>query len=118
MISFLPLLKKNARCIYVVSSLLLIFGCQSHPVSLVPLTSPLAPGTKGTIPAAGSSCQWSVLGLIPLSGVPTTAEALEEAEENAHVESMTDVTIDETYRWFVLMSRVCISVEGMGVKNK
>ncbi len=92
-------------------------ACGTRSIGLVASSSPLAPGIVGTIPVWGSSCQYSILGVLPLGRVHSTQRALQEAKDDVGVHALTDVTIDETYHYFILFSRSCVYVEGLGVRN-
>ncbi len=93
----------------------LFSACSSQPSSIIPSTSPLPPGVRGTIPAKGSDCQFRLLGIIPLSGSPDTSEALQEAKDSADVDVLTDVTVDYGGTYLILFSNRCVRVTGLGV---
>ena len=90
-------------------------ACSSQPSSIIPSTSPLPPGVRGTIPARGSDCQLHFLGIIPLSSSPDTSVALQEAKESADVDVLTDVTVDYGGTYLILFSSRCVRVTGLGV---
>jgi hypothetical protein len=101
---------------FIFSSLTLFCGCTTRPVALVPSSAPADPSVRGTIPAFGDSCQWSLLGLFPLGPYASTQSALQEAKDDARTDLLTDVTIDESFVYFVLFSQSCVHVEGKGVR--
>ena len=90
-------------------------GCSSTPTTMVPSTSPLPPGVRGTIPAYGSDCQYYFLGIIPVTGSPNSQSALEDAKSDADADVLTDVTIDNGGGYYILLSTHCVRVRGKGV---
>ena len=94
---------------------LLISACSSMPTTIIPSTSPVPPGVRGTIEAYGSDCEYYFLGLLPVSGSPNTQVALDRAKESADVDVLTDVTIDHGGGYFILFSNDCVRVRGKGV---
>ena len=97
----------------------LLSGCASgeHP-QILTSTSPLPAGVRGTVPAYGSNCQTYLLGLIPISNTPDTQEALIEAKESADADVLTDVTVDHNSFYYILISRRCVRVRGLGVPRR
>jgi hypothetical protein len=98
--------------------LLSTIGCSSAPTTLVPSTSPLPPGVRGTIKAYGSDCQYYFLGIIPISGSANTQAALEDAKSDADADVLTDVTIDHGGGYYILLSTHCVRVRGKGVPKE
>ena len=90
-------------------------GCAGMPVALSPSTSPVAPGTRGTIPAYGSDCQFYLLGLIPVTHSMNTQTALDKAKQMANADVLTDVTVDFVGGYYILFSNNCVRVQGKGV---
>ena len=99
--------------------LFLITACSSSmPTTIIPSTSPLAAGTRGTIEAYGSDCQYYFLGLIPITTTANSQAALDEAKESANADVLTDVTIDHGGAYYILFSNNCIRVRGKGVPRE
>ena len=90
-------------------------GCVSRPTTMITSTSPLPPGVRGTIRTSGSDCQYYLLGLIPVTGSASAADALDSAKRSADVDVLTDVTEDSSGGYYILWSNSCIRVSGMGV---
>ena len=107
--------RQYGRFLIATTACLLLSSCSAAPSSLIAATSPVPPGVRGTIPTAGSDCQYSLLGVIPLSGSPNSQIALNKAKESADVDVLTDVTIDEDAGFFLLFSNHCVRIEGKGV---
>ena len=103
--------------ILVLSTVLMtmVAGCVGVPVTLSPSSSPLPPGTRGSVPAYGSNCQFYLLGLIPVTQSLNTQAALDEAKRMANVDVLTDVTVDFFGGYYILFSNNCVRVEGKGV---
>lgn len=93
----------------------LLCGCAGQPSSMIASTSPLPPNVRGTVPASGDDCQYSFLGLIPLTASPNTQGALNEAKHDADSDVLTDVTVDHTSGYYLLFSNHCVHVRGLGV---
>lgn len=93
----------------------MLAGCVGIPVALAPSSSPVGPGTRGTIPVYGSNCQFYLLGVIPITQSLNTQAALDEAKEMAGVDVLTDVTVDFFGGYYILFSNNCVRVEGKGV---
>jgi hypothetical protein len=93
-------------------------GCAGMPVGITPSTSPVAPGTRGTIPAYGSDCQFYLLGLIPITHSLNTQAALDRAKAMANVDVLTDVTVDFVGGYYILFSNNCVRVQGKGVPRE
>lgn len=107
------------RIVGCLTAALFLGGCaNSLPSSMVPSTSPLPPGVRGTIPAYGSDCQYFLLGLLPVTGSPSSQSALSKAKLNAHTDVLTDVTIDHSGGYYLLFSNECTRVEGKGVPRE
>lgn len=96
----------------------LFTSCSGKPLMIIPSSSPLAAGVRGTVPASGSNCQYSLLGLVPLTGPPNTQVALSRAKAEANVEVLTDITVDNTSRYWILFSNSCVHVRGLGVTRQ
>ena len=94
-----------------------IAGCASTPTSIIPSTSPLPPGVRGTIPASGSDCQYYLLGFLPITRSPDSQRALTSAKESADVDVLTDVTVDHGSGYYLLFSNQCVKVQGLGVNR-
>lgn len=93
-------------------------GCAGMPVGITSSTSPVAPGTRGTIPAYGSDCQFYFLGLIPITHSLNTQAALERAKMMANADVLTDVTIDFVGGYYILFSNNCVRVQGKGIPKE
>lgn len=93
----------------------LMSGCAGMPVALSPSTSPVAPGTRGSIPAYGSDCQFYLLGLIPITQPLNSQAALDRAKQMANADVLTDVTVDFVGSYYVLFSNNCVRIRGRGV---
>lgn len=98
-----------------VATALLLSGCGAMPVAIAPSSSPVAPGTMGTIPAYGSNCQFFLLGLIPVTQSIDSQAALDQAKRDAGVDVLTDVTVDFGGGYYILFSTNCVRVQGKGV---
>ena len=94
---------------------LFFVGCSAKPFSIIPSTAPLPEYVQGDIPTEGVDCQYRLLGLLPVTGPPNTQSALQEAKNVADADVLTDVTVDETYSYFILFSNNCVYVRGLGV---
>ena len=94
---------------------LLLASCSSKPSSLIPSTSPIPDGIRGTIPAYGSDCQTYLLGIVPVTGSPDSQVALQRAKKSADVDVLTDVTVDHGGGYYILISNSCVRIQGMGV---
>lgn len=94
---------------------LLVSACASRPSSIITSTSPLPPGVRGTIKTSASNCQYNLLGFIPVTTSPDTADALAEAKEDIDVDVLTDVTVDYNGGYYILFSNSCVEVSGLGV---
>jgi hypothetical protein len=103
------------RCLMFPVLVATMSGCAGMPVALAPSTSPLAAGTRGTIPAYGSDCQFYLLGLIPITHSLNSQAALERAKQMANVDVLTDVTVDFVGGYYILFSNNCVRVQGKGV---
>jgi hypothetical protein len=90
-------------------------GCAGMPVALAPSTSPVAPGTRGTIPAFGSDCQFYLLGVIPVTHSTSTQVALDKAKQMSNSDVLTDVTVDFVGGYYILFSNNCVRVQGRGI---
>ena len=95
-----------------------LVACAGQPSSIITSTSPLPAGVRGSVPASGSNCQYSFLGLIPITRAPNTQEALADAKEDSGCDVLTDVTVDESSFYAILFSARCIYVRGLGVSKK
>lgn len=93
------------------------FGCFSLPAAIAPSSSPLEAGTRGTVWTRGESCQYWLLGFVPLNREPSTHHALHRAKKTADAHALTDVTVDWFFAYFVLWSQHCAVVEGLGVRE-
>ena len=93
-------------------------GCSGMPSTIIPSTSPIPAGVRGTIPAFGSDCQYNLLGILPLNFSPNTQAALDSAKEDADVDVLTDVTVDYGGSYFILFSNNCVRVRGKGVPRE
>ncbi len=93
----------------------LFTGCGGITGGLTTSTSPLPPGVRGSIEASGVSCQYSLLGFIPITTPNSTQKALVDAKEDCDCEVLTDVTVDQMFYYWLLWSNRCIYVEGLGV---
>lgn len=107
----------NKRLLTFFLFVLFFTACSSHPSTMIASTSPLSPGVRGTIPTKGTSCQYYLLGLIPLTTSPDSQDALEDAKDKANADVLTDVTIDENSGYYILFSNHCIRVRGLGVAS-
>lgn len=96
-------------------TLAILSGCAARPTTMITSTSPLPPGVRGTIETSASDCQYRLLGLIPVTGSASTADALKEAKENIRVDVLTDVTVDNSGGYYLLFSNNCVRVSGLGV---
>jgi hypothetical protein len=103
------------RCFFGLVLAALFSGCAGMPVALAPSSSPVAPGTRGSIPAYGSDCQFYLLGLIPITHSLNSQAALERAKQTAGVDVLTDVTVDFVGGYYILFSNNCVRVQGKGV---
>lgn len=103
------------RCLIFSVLMVIMNGCAGMPVALAPSTSPVAAGTRGTIPAYGSDCQFYLLGLIPITHSLNSQAALERAKQMANVDVLTDVTVDFVGGYYILFSNNCVRVQGKGV---
>ena len=90
-------------------------GCAGMPVALAPSTSPVAPGTRGTVPAYGSDCQFYLFGVIPVTHSMNTQSALDRAKQMSNSDVLTDVTVDFVGGYYILVSNNCVRVQGKGV---
>lgn len=93
---------------------ILMCSCASVPTSLSASTSPIQDGLRGTIETRGKDCQYSFL-FFPITPENSTFLALKRAKERADVDVMTDVTVDYRASTWILLSRTCVIVQGMGV---
>ena len=93
----------------------LLVSCSSQPSSIIPSTSPIPSGVRGTIPAYGSDCQIYLLGILPVTGSPDSQQALQKAKKSADVDVLTDVTVDHGGGYYLLFGNTCVRVQGMGV---
>jgi hypothetical protein len=99
--------------------LLGLCACSSGlPTTMLASTSPIPAGIRGTIPTSGSSCQYFLLGLIPMSFAPDTQDTLEDAKVSADVDVLTDVTVDHGGGYYILFSNLCSRVRGKGVPRE
>ena len=97
---------------------LFLAGCfSSQAPTVMTSTSPVPIGTRGTIPAYGSDCQYFLLGLLPITFSPNTTAALDEAKRDAGCKVLTDVTIDDGSFYWLLFSTQCVRVRGLGVPD-
>lgn len=101
----------------VLASVFLVFavGCVVRPAAIAPSSSPLPAGTLGTERTTGTSCSYSLFGILPLHPGASTQRALRDAKQEVGAYALTDVTVDEVYNYFFILSRNCIYVEGLGV---
>lgn len=109
------------RVIYAVLCVLIscfVSACASRPSSIVASTSPVPAGTRGSIPAYGSDCEYHLLGMIPLTGSPDSQAALDRAKRSANADVLTDVTTDFGGGYYILFSNNCIRVQGKGVPKE
>lgn len=95
-----------------------LIGCASQPVSISPSSSPLAVDVRGSIPTHGVDCQYKFLGIISVSPPVNTQNALQEAKDNANVDVLTDVTVDQSFWYFIIFSNNCVHVRGLGVPRE
>ena len=93
-------------------------GCTSIPSTMITSTSPLPPGVRGTIKTSASDCQYSLLGFIPVTSSPSSANALEDAKRYADVDVLTDVTQDFSAGYYILWSNSCVRITGFGVPRE
>ncbi len=103
------------RTLVVMALMVSFVGCAGMPVTLAPSTSPVAPGTRGTIPAYGSDCQFYLFGLIPVTHSLNSQAALDRAKAMANADVLTDVTVDFVGGYYILFSNNCVRVHGKGV---
>jgi len=103
------------RRVLVVALMAGLVGCAGMPVALAPSTSPVAAGTRGTIPAYGSDCQFYLFGIIPVTHSLNSQAALDRAKAMANVDVLTDVTVDFVGGYYILFSNNCVRVQGKGV---
>ena len=108
----------KTKLISLAAALFLASCTTSAPGVISPSTSPVPPGTRGSIPAYGSSCQYYLLGLIPITGSADSQSALDDAKDSANADVLTDVTTDRSGGYYILFSNKCVRVEGKGVPKK
>ena len=108
-------MKTISLCLFSLVFAWLAAACSSTPSSITPSTSPVPAGTRGSLPAYGSSCEYYLLGFVPVSTSLDSQEALEEAKNSADAEVLTDVTTDYGGGYYLLFSNRCVRVQGKGV---
>jgi len=92
-------------------------ACGARPINIVPSSSPVEAGTRGTEFVTATNCQTNLLGLIPISLSASLPDALEEAKKKAKAKVLTDISIEEEFRYFILASTHCVRVSGFAVKD-
>jgi hypothetical protein len=94
-------------------------GCLHSAVTVSPATKPLAPGGyKELRPATGVDCLWALFGVIPISSGNTLQNAMREAIENGGGDALIQVTADTFFQHYIIVSRYCTQVEGIGVDSR
>ena len=90
-------------------------GCSGVSSSISASSSPLPEGVRGTKPAHGSDCEYTLFGLIPITPAINTQKALQNAKDDVGVDVLTDITVDLVSGYFVIITNDCVHVRGLGV---
>ncbi len=108
-------MKLVVKCLWALVVVTTLSACLARSIGVVPSSRPLPSGAIGTRPVHGSSCQYYLLGVLPVSSPFSTQDALKAAKRMGGVDALTDITIDEIASYYILFSSHCVYVEGLGV---
>ncbi len=100
--------------------LLVLFaaGCTRDPGGVAPSNIPLAPGGYKEIGrGSASDCKINLFGILPISGSNYLADAMREAlEEESDADALIDISIDRSFKFFILWSQACTEVRATAVR--
>jgi hypothetical protein len=99
--------------------LLLLGGCIHQAGGVAPSTKPLTPGTYDVLgDTLGRDCLYNLLMLFPITGSNVTKTAVENAiRHEPGATALINVTVDNFKQYFVVFSRYCTAVHGVGVRE-
>jgi hypothetical protein len=94
-------------------------GCNHTPIAMMTSTKPLAPDGYDVVgDASATDCTWYLLGLLPVSTGNTLQGALKKAISDGGGDALIQVTSDTFFQYFIIVSRFCTEVDGVGVKTR
>lgn len=90
-----------------------------HPSGIASETAPLASDYTVIGPTEGSSCRSWLLGL-PLGGMRTTQEVIDELVKEKGADALVGVTVEYTREVFALpiVGASCLNVKGQAVRGR
>ena len=97
---------------------LLSTGCARRPGGVAASNIPLAPGGYTEIGrVSASDCKINLLGIIPISGSNYISDAMENAlREEPGADALIDISIDQSFKFFILWSQLCTEVQATAVR--
>ncbi len=92
-------------------------GCTRLPGGVAPSNIPLEQGGYREIgPVAASDCKVNLLGIIPISGSNSVADAVRSAlRKESQADALVNITIDVVSKYFILWSSVCTEIHATAV---
>jgi len=97
--------------------LLLAAGCATMPGGVAPSSTPINGRTYTELgPATGTDSRILILGILPLTGMNTTREAVQEAIGDRDGDALINVTSDAYASWWILWTKNTTRVEGVVIK--
>lgn len=94
-------------------------GCIRSPVAMIASTRPLEQGGYVELkPVEELDCIWYLLGIIPISSGNNLQSAIRDAIRRSGGDALIQVTAETFYQNFILVSRYCSIVQGIGVRSR
>jgi hypothetical protein len=94
-------------------------GCIHTPVAMMTSTKPLAPDGYDVVrPGSATDCKWMLFGFIPVTTGNTLQGAMQKAINDGGGDALIQVTADTFFDYWIVVSRNCTLVEGVGVRSK
>ena len=91
-----------------------VSACHS-PLQIAAANRPIREAKSLGTRVEGESCQWFLLGVLPVSGGNTVRAAVDAAKRKAGAETLVELTVDERSLWLALIGNHCTLVSGVPV---
>jgi len=97
-----------------------LIGCAHTAGGIAPSNIPLEPGSYRELgKVVGGDCQYSLLGIIPLTGGNQTHSALEDAlNDIPNTSALVQITSDTYNQYWILWSNNCTQIHATAVTTK
>ncbi len=97
---------------------LLTVGCTRNPGGVAASNIPLAPGGYTELGrVSASDCKVNLFGILPISGANYIADAIRNAlAKVSGADALIDISIDRSFKFFILWSQTCTEVRATAVR--